>query len=308
MGCWNKTCGISNLHIYAGSPVYVIVLQQQSYNERCYSTAFWRPVMLPFLSEYNDYGGGRYSHSNINYIIDGLKKHLVPMEQGPNQYHDIEVKAETLNEELFFDAVHEQRLKVNLKMLNKESAVDFVMLRKDIVDDILDNWEQHLYVGTGKGNTGYENSYILYKFQDIINGVKPFIKRLAEVANGDPSSSRETRCLKYMFMELHELYEQEEHNLVASYLRSISNYSFSQIVHPQELIVTAVEQGDLTKAEELLADVLLAAYINRFMESSRKNWAPGGHEGSQSDDPTPYRVLCNAITHALDRESSEDDY
>ena len=109
-------------------------------------------------------------------------------------------------------------------------------------------------------------------------------------------------------MKLHELYEQEEHNLVASYLRSISNYSFSQIVHPQELIVTAVEQGDLTKAEELLADVLLAAYINRFMESSRKNWAPGGHEGSQSDDPTPYRVLCNAITHALDRESSEDDY
>ena len=28
MGSWNKTCGISNLHIYAGTPVYVFVLQE----------------------------------------------------------------------------------------------------------------------------------------------------------------------------------------------------------------------------------------------------------------------------------------
>lgn len=44
MGCWNKTCGLSKLHVYAGDPVYVFVLEQNLNHDRCYATAFWSPV------------------------------------------------------------------------------------------------------------------------------------------------------------------------------------------------------------------------------------------------------------------------
>ena len=61
MGCWNKTCGLSNLYIKAGQEAYVFPLVKRSQDgERCYSHAFWKPMLLPFVTEYNDYGGGKY--------------------------------------------------------------------------------------------------------------------------------------------------------------------------------------------------------------------------------------------------------
>ncbi len=57
--------------------------------------------MLPFLSEYNDYGGGENSHKNIRYILDGLKQQLVEMPEGENQYHDISVSADRVNRRLW---------------------------------------------------------------------------------------------------------------------------------------------------------------------------------------------------------------
>ena len=34
MGCWNKTCGISNLFIEAGEKVYVFALEQNLHHDR----------------------------------------------------------------------------------------------------------------------------------------------------------------------------------------------------------------------------------------------------------------------------------
>jgi len=58
MGCWNKTCTLSNLPILADEPVYVVMLNPSDERSRCYTTAFYRPALLPFLSYYDDYGGG----------------------------------------------------------------------------------------------------------------------------------------------------------------------------------------------------------------------------------------------------------
>ena len=108
MGCWNKTCGLSNLHIFAGQPVYVVVLEQGGDNDRCYTTAFWKPVMLPFVSEYNDYGAGENSHSSIQYILNGLKENMVDVPLGENECHDIEVTAAKMDEELGWNTLPEK--------------------------------------------------------------------------------------------------------------------------------------------------------------------------------------------------------
>lgn len=62
MGCWNKTCGLSNLHITSGQKVTVFLLEKNLVaTDRTYTTSFYHPALTPFYSEYNDYGGGENS-------------------------------------------------------------------------------------------------------------------------------------------------------------------------------------------------------------------------------------------------------
>jgi hypothetical protein len=176
MGSWNKTCGLSNLHIRAGEDVYVFVLEENSdKTDRCYSTSFWKPVLLPFISKYNDYGGGEESSgSGFQLIMSSVAEHLIEMPQGENKFHDILVKKEGFGEEEFFESVHENRL-FKHDWRNTKTVIDFVMMRSDIVDYILANRVIEEYVGENKGNAGYSNSYIHYQFSDILKDIPEFL-------------------------------------------------------------------------------------------------------------------------------------
>lgn len=62
MGCWNKTCGISQLPIFVGTETLnFIIVENKPYegeinNHPSYSNAYWNVIPLPFYGEYNDYG------------------------------------------------------------------------------------------------------------------------------------------------------------------------------------------------------------------------------------------------------------
>ena len=77
-------------------------------------------------------------------------------------------------------------------------------------------------------------------------------------------------------------------------------------------MIKLIKADKRAEAESLLTDYLKGQYIDAFMEATRKNWAPGGHEGSQSQSADEYRLLMKAMTAALDaddayyKESSED--
>lgn len=60
MGCWNATCNISNLPIYAGDEIVLILLMQTTKNVEfnvCYPTDNFVPYAFPIFGKYNDYGG-----------------------------------------------------------------------------------------------------------------------------------------------------------------------------------------------------------------------------------------------------------
>lgn len=293
MGCWNKTCGISNLHIKARDEVYCFVIEQTRYHERCYSTAFWRPVILPFTTRYNEYGGGENSSENLNYILAGIKKDMVEMELGENPYHDIEVKKDKLDEELFFEAVHEGRLFI--KKMGEDVPVDFVMLRKDVVDSIIEKLTLTRYVGGGNGTCGYDNNYIEYNFKDVLNDVDDCIERIKVAISSDDFR---------IYLGIDSIFNYNDPNMAAMYLRSISNYKYSSIVYYKELLFELIHNGEIEQAKKLMIDLLLGIYIDSFFEMTRRNWAPGGHEGSQSQSHKPYIVLHDSILEALQKEKA----
>lgn len=320
MGCWNKTCGLSKLHIYAGDEVLVFTLEKSRDNrrDRCYSTALFSPILLPFYSKYDDYGGGRESHGiGFDLLLAALQDKLVEMPVGENQYHDIAVKREGFGEKEYFESIHEGRLRVG-HHTGDESAIEFVMFRKDIVDDILANYIIEHYVGDGKGTCGWENNYIKYTFADVVADIPAFIDEM-ERKMADPTEldvriwdgKEIPPSLRFAFTisRLENVFDWRHPNKASWYIRNDS-YRYSRIIDIADAIVETVCAGDRVKATELLHDHLLAQFLDRFMHDVRAIWTPGCHEGSQSSDPDGYRALTAAINRALDEEEKrfgEDD-
>lgn len=61
MGCWNETCGLTNLPIRWGEPTVAIVLQKPenypAHQLQClYPDDCWAPVGFPLFGTYDDYG------------------------------------------------------------------------------------------------------------------------------------------------------------------------------------------------------------------------------------------------------------
>lgn len=321
MGCWNKTCGLSRLHITAGEPVYVFVLEEgKDSSDRCYSTALFSPLLLPFESVYDDYGGGEDSSGpGLELILNGLRKNLIEMEQGENEYHDIPVKSDDFDATGFFEAVHEGRLSVK-GWRGEPNKVDFVMIRKDVAQHIFDTWEREHYVGNGKGTGGWGNNYVFYKFADVLADIPAFMDRLesklkddgdlVESAGDEKAAAviRRANLRLRLYEGLASVYawEERDQNKVSWYMMR-DTYRYSSIVHIHEAIVDLVEQGKRQEAEALLTEHLKAVYIDSFYHATRNIWAPGCHEGSQSQDHDGYRVLVSAITKVLDAEKAEYD-
>lgn len=326
MGCWNKTCGLSKLHIYAGDPVYVFVLEENLDHDRCYSTAFWSPVLTPFESVYNDYGGGEKSGGVwFESIMEGIRRKLIEREVGENSCHDIAVKREGFGEEQFFESVHEGRLLTD-NWRGKPRHVDFVMFRKDVVDDVLANLELNRYVGDGKGNRPNEegNNYTYYRFADVLADVPEFMDKLQETLNDrmssleinetTASSMTEQQRLEYktflvahmLHRDLGSIFDWRSTNKASWYLHRDGS-RFSSLVDSTGAICTTLARGDREGATSLLIELLRGSFISGVLDLVRGVWMPGGHEGSQATESVGYRALTAAINRALDNEVNRWD-
>lgn len=294
MGSWNKTCGLSNLPIHAGEPVMVFTLvQRNTISDFCYSTALYSPVLLPFYSEYNDYGAGENSSGiGLPLILDALKENLVEMEQGENKYHDIAVKRDEFDEDKYFQAIHEQRLKVPSH--NGDRDVQFVMFHKRVVDHILVNYVQQQFVKTGPDWKDYK--YVDYTFGDVLAQLPPVIEGLINACKDNI----------FMWRPMSILQRPEfENNLAADYLRHQDNYRYSNLIQIENLIRELAERNADDLVAEIIIEHLKAKFIDSFMMSARKVWIPGCHEGSQSGDDAPYRALMLAMTQVLDADAAK---
>ena len=309
MGSWYKTCGLSQMHITDSEEVMVFVLEKNmDETDRCYSTAFWTPCLVPYYSKYGDYGrGDEDSGVALSYSMEGIKQALVEMDIGDNTSHDIEIKRDKFDTELFYEAVHESRLfKHNYH--GKQQMIDFVMVRKDIADDILANFQRELYVGCGKGDCGYDNAYKLVNFTKILEDLPEFMEKLSEFVMpiDDLDDRANAALIRMKFMGgLDTVFEYGHPNLVSKWVRGAEAYRFSRLISPSEIVIGLMQEGKVKEATELMVDFIKGLYLNCFMEMTRRNWTPAGHEGSQGREAHGYRIMAEATLRALAREKDE---
>ena len=78
MGCWNGTCGVSNLPIHHGDKVMALIIKVplpkkiDNQSGACYANEFAAPVTLAFEGVYNDYGMVEKIKTNL--ITDSIIK------------------------------------------------------------------------------------------------------------------------------------------------------------------------------------------------------------------------------------------
>lgn len=297
------------MHIRDYDEVMVFVLERNpDTTDRCYSTAFWSPVLIPFYSKYGDYGRGEGDHGvALPYIMEAIKSELVEMELGENEYHDIEIKRDKFDIELFYEAVHENRLfKTDYRGQNQ--MIDFVMIRKDIADDILANFQREMYVGDNQGDCGWDNAYKKVTFAKILEDLPDFMAKLSDHVRPDPELDEDSnKALRSMrtFSGLGAVYEFNHSNLVSKWMHGAEGYRFSRLVSPGEIVIDLVIEGKIKEATEVMVDFLKGLYINCFMETTRANWAPGGHEGSQGCEAHGYRILAEATLRSLEKQKAK---
>lgn len=84
MGCWNETCGITQMPIHTGDPVVLMFLTKvdsstENHNGFCHANHVWTPKFLPVFGKYDDYGGLEDIEENWNtqYIVEQLTSELM---------------------------------------------------------------------------------------------------------------------------------------------------------------------------------------------------------------------------------------
>lgn len=287
MGCWNATCGLTNLPILAGEEVYVFPLKEvdlSGYRSHCETTALYSPSLVSFIAKYNDYGAGEDCRGDmLSPIIEAIKDELVELEVGENQYHDIAVKREGFDAEMFFEAVHENRLLV--KGWGKNHPVFFAMIRKDIADRLWKEWKFDIYVGEGAATDPTDAYERAVTYERLAEEFLPKFLDCAKQKLEESSEKDRHRILNRMMLSSREF------PTLRTLFINIDSHHYWDLLYFKETVSDKILAGDYEAASELMKIRLLGVMVDEMMSSVRKIWLPVMHQGSQSSDYPEYRLL-----------------
>lgn len=333
MGSWHGTCGLTNLPITSGDEMFVFPILETHSDSMCYSTALYRPSVLPFRAKYNDYGAGEENHGvGLDILIDGIRKQLIELEVGENTYHDIAVKKKDFNVHTFFEACHKGRLFFDNPMRGYHPeqpriGVFFTMIRKDVVERLWSEWKfdmwkpKHLRQGS---NDYYEKDMTYARLADIIpeymehcatrdkNSIK--IANLVKFTSEKVYSDEQLPILDDYFTRYNFFNQNQDHLLSGSFGHAFdgAGYSgggFARFADVKDHVLDHYLSGDKETAYELMRECLIGIMINSFMECIRKVWLPPMHQGSQSECYDEYKLFYTISNDVIkERESIFDEY
>jgi hypothetical protein len=195
MGCWNGTCAISKLPIFHGDRVIVWFFNSARYSDNgkvpqassyCYPWGQYSLLGVPFRAEYNDYGWiediDEADTVMLQMVIEELRSNLVEIEQGENEYHDIEVKKRDLDIELIGEAIHENRLRITGWGENVAS-VGIMMVHEHLFEHMIANtrWTDWTWPD------GYNGKSVKITQQYNVDAM---VQKMAEIINSEKTKAR----------------------------------------------------------------------------------------------------------------------
>lgn len=287
MGCWNETCGLTQLPIFSGDPVRLFFLNyvgnaEENHAGHCYTNDIWSPQYLPVTARYNDYGGVEdvVENSLTRFIINSVRDDLAMMRLRTGGGDLSGRKNETLELEEFgiedlVEQIHEDRLRTT--GTSRDLPVGWMMVHEWVYQQLTEQID-HDWRGVATRTQVYTQGVQFY--QCLLRHVKTpqwlrFGKRFDfyRVEGQNQGNIFTILCNKSGL----DSYQQ---------LRGISQYL--------ELLAGYAEQELPTESTEVVEALVGLAEFFCFlshMSDMRKQWVPQSGKGSQQGDFNSYRRL-----------------
>jgi hypothetical protein len=330
-----------------------MLLQNHNHKAFCYINALYDICPVPFYGKYNDYGAVEdCTGFGLNIVVDAIRDQLYEFGEGPNSSHDCAVNKATFNLELLFEADLEDRLGVqhlsswdddsydlrelenrrheNVPLSNSQQfelnrlaskikqedtfrRVTHVIIHGDVFKSIMEKWYIDDYAGTGKGTSGYENSYTRIFFKDLESSIPEYVlrkqakkKAITEeaAARGNNPMSPATYSLLYR-----EEWTPDEPCLAVKWSRSFSpgqSNAFG-LIDVEEYVQKYTDNDDWSGLKSFTKEVLTVAWINEFMSQNRKIWTRQSSSGGQGSEALGHALLADTILEIIKAEQDEYD-
>lgn len=298
MGCWNETCGITQLPINFGNKVRYFVL---IYNDRpadgggtCYPADIWSPLGLAIQGTYNDYGGieNIVENEDTKMIVKIIKESWIPFTEAYQKVSNI--KNMKLSEML--DWIGRGKAKFS----KPDRHLGQMMVHEEVYQTMIshDFIEGHHYK---QGHWKYRlwSEIISLRFKEWFDGASSRNKLFSHLKDVKSASlpTDLVADIEYLITDLDTsffFYEGE------SGFRGLRPYKLKL----KELIQKGFSYED-ERVQKISKTVLEFYRFNRAMSDARKMWHPQCGKGSQNDELGIHSRLNVAVGKIIQKEENE---
>ena len=292
MGCWNGTCGITQMPIRAGERVALIFLLENKYADHggsgfCYSNNQYSPITMPIFGEYNDYGAiEEISRRNKKVVFDHLmelidNKQLIIKDDGDGDGDDNKEKPKDYEE--LFDIIHDNGLQSE-----DGDTVGFMLIHEDVykalVEDMRDRAVYGQYWNYGK---------------KLKVAAEEYLKKADEI-------NKQTKELKNKFLKLKEqditLFKDISMFDIFNIQDDYDNPFIAQFSGGRNSIIKYyIRILRETKSKALMETLIDFSLFCNAMEFGRKMWTPQCGAGSQCQDYGIHQTIAKCINNQIEK-------
>ena len=319
MGCWNGTCGISQLAILSGEPCRVVFLRAQNDPDEgrgagfCHPTDVWTPVSLPILGKYNDYGAvDKYDPESVQVkqFFRWLGSRLMPQEKLDEFRNTAIVPSEITDVEQVQDLIHEQRERVRvtdhhdqhslrwaeehkLHIPQVGNCLGYVIIREDVYRGLADT-----SLKTYRGEFSRQSR--LDALNKWLDSQCDSARDLAKL-EGDHARLMARMLALTSQLGGHDLWSPNEDGPMQDFAQHLGE----QLMAPEADI-------DALQAEvrAVLGDIADFLMVSGLLHGLRKHWAPQSGAGSQDDGLDQQIALHGIMRTAIEnlRKAGSDEH
>lgn len=281
MGCWNGTCGITQLPIRRKDKVrcFILTNQNSEYMQSrmgggiCYPDDLWAPLSPGFLAEYDEYGGvdNIVETAVTKALLKKLRQDWFPVKNRFNEISSIDTN-DSLADVVGKVAADESFIK---PFASKQLQLGIFMIIEDIYQDLL------------KFNPvvrSYQSGKYIKFSESILEDLRAwYSQKQSAFAPGLPPDL--TRLLREV--DVGQLFS-DRRNAFSTILR-----------HALEELAKEQVPFEDDRVKEIVTSISEMATLCYAMQMSRKMWHPQAGAGSQQDKLDIYKIINISVNNFI---------